>query len=182
MPSEVFVSVDIETSGPNPRRYAILSIGACLVDAPEHSFYVELVPTSREAVPEALAVSGLDLDELARTGTDPEKALLQFEEWLSELPGPPVFTAFNAAFDWMFVVDYFDRFLGRNPFGYAALDIKAYAMGMSDSTWAATSMRFLSPLYLEGRHLEHNALSDARDQAELFRALRAEASRRPATT
>lgn len=158
----------------------MLSIGACLVDQPERSFYVELVPTTRTAVPEALAVSGLSLDELARTGIDPETALRQFEEWLGELSGPPVFTAFNAAFDWMFIDDYFSRFLGRNPFGHAALDIKAYYMGLADSTWAETSMRFLSPLYLGGRHLEHNALSDARDQAELFRALRAEAhSRRP---
>jgi DNA polymerase III epsilon subunit-like protein len=179
---EIFVSVDVETSGPSPRDYALLSIGACLVDRPEHSFYVELVPTTDNAVPEALAVSGLSLAELARTGVEPEAALLQLEEWLGELPGPPIFVAFNAAFDWMFVEDYFRRFLGRNPFGHAALDIKAYYMGLADSTWAQTSMRFLSPLYLDGQPLEHNALSDARDQAKLFRALQAEArSRRPPT-
>lgn len=179
---EIFVSVDVETSGPNPRDYAMLSIGACLVDQPEHSFYVELVPTTQNVVPEALAVSGLSLEELARTGTEPAAALAQLEEWLGELAGPPIFTAFNAAFDWMFIDDYFRRFLGRNPFGFAALDIKAYAMGMADSTWAQTSMRFLSPLYLGGQPLQHNALSDARDQATLFRALRAEAhQKRPAT-
>ncbi len=179
---EIFVSVDVETSGPNPREYAMLSIGACLVDDPGSSFYVELKPTTDNVVPEALAVSGLSLADLARDGVDPEAALLQFEEWLAELPGPPIFTAFNAAFDWMFIEDYFSRFLGRNPFGHAALDIKAYYMGMADSTWAQTSMRFLSPLYLDGHPLEHNALSDARDQAELFRAIRADAhSRRPST-
>ncbi|CAN5367353.1 hypothetical protein BH09ACT5_BH09ACT5_07690 [soil metagenome] len=179
---EVFVSVDVETSGPNPREYAMLSIGACVVEQPERSFYVELVPTTTNALPEALEVGGLDLAELARTGTDPAAAMLQFEEWLGELPGPPVFVAFNAPFDWMFVADYFGRFLGRNPFGHSALDIKAYYMGLADSTWAQTSMRFLSPLYLDGHPLEHNALSDARDQAKLFRALRAEAhSRRPTT-
>jgi ribonuclease T len=179
---EIFVSVDVETSGPNPRDYAMLSIGACVVDRPEHSFYIELVPSTTNALPEALAVSGLDLDELARTGVEPGAALAQFEEWLGALAGPPIFVAFNAAFDWMFVEDYFRRFLGRNPFGHAALDIKAYSMGLADSTWAQTSMRFLSPLYLDGRQLEHNALSDARDQAKLFRALRDEArSRRRAT-
>lgn len=179
---EVFVSVDIETSGPNPRDYAMLSIGACLVDRPEHSFYIELVPTTDEALPDALAVSGLSVEELHRTGTQATDALLQLEEWLGELPGPPIFVAFNAAFDWMFIEDYFRRFLGRNPFGHAALDIKAYYMGLADSTWAQTSMRFLSPLYLDGQPLEHNALSDARDQAKLFRALQAEArSRRSGT-
>ena len=179
---EVFVSVDLETSGPNPRDYAILSIGACLVDDPEQSFYVELKPTSDLALPAALAVSGLSMEELARTGTEPELALRQFEDWLATLSGPPIFVAFNAAFDWMFIEDYFRRFLGSNPFGHSALDIKAYAMGHTNSTWAATSMKFLSPRYLNGRPLEHNALSDARDQAELFRALRAEAASRTAST
>jgi hypothetical protein len=87
-----------------------------------------------------------------------------------------VFLAFNAPFDWMFVEDYFRRFLGRNPFGYSALDMKAYYMGMAGVAWARTSMRYLSPRYLGGSHLSHNALGDARDQAELFRAMLAEAS------
>ena len=174
-PPEIFVSVDVETAGPNPRDYAMLSIGACVVDQPGRSFYVELVPTTMDVVPSALAVSGLSMEALARDGVEPKAALLQFEEWLAELPRPPIFTAFNAAFDWMFIDDYFRRFLGRNPFGHAALDIKAYAMGVANSTWAATSMRVLAPLYLDGQPWEHNALSDARDQAELFRALRAEA-------
>lgn len=182
MADEIFVSVDLETSGPNPRDYSILSIGACLVERPEHSFYAELVPTTDNVVPQALAVSGLDPGDLARTGVEPTAALLQFEEWLGELDGTPIFVAFNAAFDWMFIEDYFYRFLGHNPFGHAALDIKAYYMGMADSTWAQTSMRFLSPLYLDGHPLEHNALSDARDQAKLFRALQAEARARRSTT
>ena len=79
----------------------------------------------------------------------------------------------------MFVDDYFQRYLGRNPFGHSALDMKAYYMGQAGETWARTSMRYLSPLYLSGRPLTHNALADARDQAELFRALRAEAHREP---
>ena len=178
MDSEVYVSVDIETAGPNPRDYAVLSIGACLADDLDKSFYVELKPTTMAVVPSALAVSGLSMDDLARDGVEPEAALLQFEEWLVELAGPPIFVAFNAAFDWMFVDEYFRRFLGRNPFGHAALDIKAFAMGATNSTWAQTSMRFLSPLYLDGQPLEHNALSDARAQAILFSALRAERSSR----
>ena len=41
---ECFISVDIETAGPVPAKYAILSIGACLVEDPEQTFYVELMP------------------------------------------------------------------------------------------------------------------------------------------
>ena len=32
---EVFISVDIEASGPIPGEYDLLSIGMCLVDQPE---------------------------------------------------------------------------------------------------------------------------------------------------
>jgi DNA polymerase III epsilon subunit-like protein len=105
-----------------------------------------------------------------------------FAEWLeAEIPAhqTPVFVGFNAPFDWMFVDDYFQRHLGRNPFGSSALDVKAYYMGQAGETWAHTSMRHLSPLYLSGRPLTHNALADARDQAELFRAIRADAHREP---
>jgi hypothetical protein len=51
-------------------------------------------------------------------------------------------------------------------------------MGLAGVSWAETSMRFLSPRYLGGRYLSHNALSDARDQAELFGILLAEAGAR----
>ena len=48
---EAFVSVDVETAGPNPAQYALLSLGACLVSDPERGFYVELKPSSLNATP-----------------------------------------------------------------------------------------------------------------------------------
>ncbi|MEZ3160358.1 exonuclease domain-containing protein [Microbacterium sp. BWT-B31] len=175
--AETFISVDVETAGPNPADYSLLSIGACLVDDPDTGFYVELKPVTAASRAEALAVSGLSLDRLAAEGVEPVEAMASFEEWITEVTPPgsvPVMVAFNAVFDWMFVDMYFQRFVGRNPFGHSALDVKAYYLGMMGGTWAGTSMRFLSPLYLQGRHLSHNALGDARDQAELFGRLRAE--------
>jgi hypothetical protein len=47
---------------------------------------------------------------------------------------------------------------------------------MMGSTWEETSMRHLSPKYLAGRPLSHNALGDARDQAELFRRISEDAA------
>jgi DNA polymerase III epsilon subunit-like protein len=98
----------------------------------------------------------------------------RFAAWVEEVvPADhrPIFTAFNAAFDWMFIADYFHRHLGRNPFGYSALDVKAFAMGSANCSWAQTSMDALSARHLAGRRLQHHALSDAQDQAELFRHL-----------
>jgi len=176
LPSETLISVDVETAGPIPRRFSMLSIGACFVDEPERGFYVELKPDSAEAVESALAISMLSLSELAEHGAEPAAAMQAFADWLrAEVPAGslPVFVGFNAAFDWMFVDDYFHRYLGHNPFGHTSIDIKSYAFGVLGGTWTETSMRYLSPRYLSGRKLAHNALGDAQDQAELYRAIRA---------
>jgi ribonuclease T len=182
-PVECFISVDVETGGATPADYALLSIGACLVDDPvESTFYVELKPEAKRSTQEALEVSKLSLDILETMGETPAEAMSRFADWVAEaVPAGhrAVFVGFNAPFDWMFVADYFERYLGRNPFGYTALDIKAFAMGRLGSTWAETSMSVLGPKYLSGRPLAHHALSDAQDQAELFRALLAEPAHRP---
>lgn len=174
---EIYVSVDVETSGPAPGRYSLLAIGACLVDEPTRTFYAELQPIGESATAEAMQVHNLNLDELKRDGLPPAEAMACFEAWLkAEVPAVarPVFVAFNAAFDWMFVADYFERFLGRNPFGHTALDIKAYYMGMTGGAWSDTTKRSLATRYPDHAHLTHNALQDALDQAALFRRMRAE--------
>ena len=86
----------------------MLSIGAVFVDIPERSFYVELKPVTPAVNEAALAISGLSMESLAAEGVDPTDAMKQFADWVEEsLPEGhvPVFTAFNAAFDWMFIED-----------------------------------------------------------------------------
>ncbi|HRN29064.1 MAG TPA: 3'-5' exonuclease [Terrimesophilobacter sp.] len=169
---ESWVSVDVETSGPSPSLHSILSIGAVLLDEPDREFYIELKPTTDAYTESAMVVSGLSHERLTETGVDPREAMERFEQWLkAAVPAGnvPVFAGFNAPFDWMFVADWFERFLGRNPFGHSAIDIKSYYLGFAAETWFETSMAKVSPLYLGGRDLSHNALEDAKDQAELFR-------------
>jgi DNA polymerase III epsilon subunit-like protein len=176
---EVFVSVDVETSGPNPSQYSLLAIGACSVFSPDKKFYLELKPVDLSFRPEALASCSLSLERLAVEGVDPTEAMQHFENWLLEsIPAGhfPVFVGFNAPFDWMFVNDYFHRFLGHNPFGHAAIDIKSYYMGLAKVPWAETTMQFLGPRYLNQSALIHHALRDALDQGEIFRKLILEAA------
>ena len=172
--TEFYISVDVETAGPVPSTYSLLSVGACAVDHPEHGFYVELAPEHDAVAPGALEVSGLSMDELAQEGLHPALAMEQFEAWVVEVTpegSVPVFVGFNTPFDWMFVADYFERHLGRNPFGHSGVDIKSYYMGKFGTSFGRTSMKHLSPQYLGGAHLSHNALGDARDQATLFRSI-----------
>lgn len=173
-PSEVLVSVDVETAGPYPGRYSLLSIGACLVLNPAATFYVELQPLSFDAVPDALAISGLSLEQLSQRGLSPADAMLRFASWIetvSPAPARPVLVGFNAPFDWMFINDYFHRFLGYNPFGHSALDIKAFYAGRTGAAWSETSLHHIVAQYGGAPSLSHNALADAIDQASLMRAM-----------
>jgi DNA polymerase III alpha subunit (gram-positive type) len=177
-PSEVYICVDVETAGPIPADYSLLSIGACAVFEPQSTFYVELQPLNDRSIPEAAQVHQLSLERLALEGIAPTDAMQRFEAWLAEQSAPPkvpVFVAFNAAFDWMFINYYFIHYLGRNPFGHAALNIKAFYMGQAGVPWSETSWRYVSPQLVEGTNLTHHALQDARDQAGLFKKLLARA-------
>jgi DNA polymerase III epsilon subunit-like protein len=175
--AECYIVVDVEASGPNPGQYALLSVGACTLDQPRHTFYVELQPDKAAFTAEAMAVNGLSLEALAARGLPPGEALGRFAGWLAQNLPPgarPVFTAFNAAFDWMFVNDYFWRYLGYNPFGHAALDIKAYYVGQHGAFWGQSSHRLISRRYGEEAALTHHALDDALDEARLFETMLAE--------
>lgn len=172
---EALVSVDVETSGPSPSTGSLISIGACLVHDPSTSLYLELKPVA--GLPwaeEAARVHGLDREDLLRGGLEPAEAMRRFETWLAETceNRQPVFVGFNAGFDWMFVDDYFQRHLGRNPFGPSALDIKSFYMGRQRvALWSETTHRHVRQRYPVKIEHTHNALEDAREQAEFMRLL-----------
>ncbi len=172
--NEAYICVDVETAGAIPGDYSLLSIGACTIDDPPSTLYVELKPINTQLSPEAARVHQLSLPHLQAHGLEPQQAMLQFEHWLEGQAAPDkmmVFVAFNAPFDWMFVNYYFMHYLGHNPFGHAALDIKALYMGLARVTWQQTSWHFIDPHFVEKKALTHHALQDALDQAELFKKL-----------
>ncbi len=172
---ETFVSVDIEASGPSPGTGSMIAVGACLVANPEVGFYREIRPLAGLPWdPAAERVHGLTRDHLAEGGVEPTVAMGDLAEWLELVSpgGSPIFVGFNAAFDWMFVADYFHRFLGRNPFGISALDLKGLYMGRHAlERWDATRFSEVRRTYPTRRQLTHHALDDARAQAELAQLL-----------
>jgi DNA polymerase III epsilon subunit-like protein len=171
---EIFISIDVETAGPNPGNYAMLAIGACLVFEPQKHFYVEIQPQSTAITKQALQVSQLDIANLKRNGEKPQDAMRRFANWVEKVTPPdhnPIFVAFNAAFDWMFVNDYFHRYLGYNPFGHKALDIKSFYMGLFGVPFGETGMKDILLKYPDLEVLSHHALQDAQDQAKIFRKL-----------
>lgn len=172
---EVFISVDVETSGPIPGEFSLLTIGACDAYRPDLAFECALKPITLNADPKALEVTGLSLDELSRIGLAPEVAMQRFKEWIVSVlddDGTPVFVGFNAPFDWSFVNYYFWRYLGGNPFGFAALDIKSMYMGAKKTSWSETRSSSIKKAVGAQNEGTHKALDDAKFQAELFRLVR----------
>jgi ribonuclease T len=174
-PGEILISVDVETSGPSPSTGSLIAIGACVVTDPTQGFYRELQPLPTLPWDSGAArVHGLDPAELATSGTPPARAMEDLAHWIDAVRGDrrPVFVGFNAAFDWMFVADYCWRFLGRNPFGHSALDLKALYMGRDGvERWSATGKEDVGARYPVPEVHTHHALDDARMQAALARRL-----------
>ena len=176
MREEVFVSVDVEASGPSPSTGSLVAIGACLVDDESRSFYAELRPI--DGLPwdaAAERVHRLSREHLAANATTPRDAMRTFAAWVEAeaRDRQPIFVGFNAPFDWMFVADYLHRFAGRNPFGISALDLKAYYMGRHRvGRWGETTKTHVLARHPVDLEHTHHALEDARAQARLMRALR----------
>ncbi|MDX1440269.1 MAG: 3'-5' exonuclease [Rubricoccaceae bacterium] len=174
MKEAFFISVDVEASGPAPSRYSLLSIGACSVENPEYGFYIELQPDGPEVDAAALAVGRLDINQLAAHGEPPATAMQLFADWVDETTPEnrkPVCVGFNAPFDWMWIADYFHRYIGRNPFGHTALDMKALFMGHTGCKWTHTGFSHVSKHVGVDDALPHHALEDARLQALIFAGL-----------
>ena len=137
--------VDIECSGPVPSLYDMLSVGAVAVKEGKdgqffiaETFYVELRPTGAGVDAGAMAVNGLDLDDLRANGTGlPEglEALTAYVNAQLEPGSKPVFVGHNAVFDWSFIAYSYAACGMPNPFGYKGLDTKALATGTLGLHW-----------------------------------------------
>lgn len=177
--SELYISVDVETSGPIPAEFSMLSLGACVVGQSSKTFYAEFKPINDNFIDKALEVSGLSLADLKTKGEEPAHAMARFERWIKDVSGEsrPVFVGFNATFDWMFTHWYFIKFLERDPFGISGLDIKAYYMGMRKIKWRETIKKQIRVQFPSKHAHTHNALDDAIEQAEIFEKMLKEQNR-----
>lgn len=138
--AETYVSIDIETDGPAPGLNSMLALGAAAFtkDGRQLATWTANLDLLPDAVanpdtakwwlsqPEAWAICRVDL-------WNPKTAMPAFSSWVERLPGKKTAVAWPAAFDFAFVNWYCHKFAGRNPLGFACLDLRSFAMGLTYS-------------------------------------------------
>ena len=163
-----YIMVDVETDGPIPGDYSLISLGAVLVDEElDQTFYGRLRPISDRFVPEALAVSGHTRQETLQF-EEPIRVMRGFKEWLVQIcKDRPVFISDNNGFDWMFVCWYFHHFLGENPFGHSSQNLGSLYKGLVKDT-------FQNFKHLRRTTHTHHPVDDAKGNAEALLTMKKE--------
>lgn len=157
--------VDVESDGPSPGHYSMVSFGAVRVDrALTTTFKGEVRPVSDRWLPEALAISGVTREEHLGF-EEPAVVMERFAQWVERTSkGRPVFVSDNLAYDWMFVNWYFYETIGRNPFGWSGRRIGDLYCGMVKDGFARWK-------HLRRTEHTHDPVDDARGNAEALLAM-----------
>jgi hypothetical protein len=180
---DLYISADVETDGPIPGSFSMLSFGLSAIgrydgahferwQPRESTFYRELRPISDRYEQEALEVNGLDRERLRREGADPATAIRDAAKWVEMLSDGhrPVLVAYPVAFDWAFLYWYFETFTpGNSPFGHSScLDIRTQYQALAGTVFDRSGKTTMPPFLQPATAHTHNALDDAVEQGELF--------------
>jgi len=180
---DAYFSADVETDGPIPGPFSILSFALVYAGSFDGTnfqrpkdyqlvLYKELKPISDNFEPEALQVNGLNRRRLCIEGQSPDVAMTEACQWVKKIAGAaePVLVAYPLSFDWSWLYWYFIRFsVEGSPFGYSrCFDIKtAFAIRASIPISEAGRSKLDPSLHSEHPHT-HRAVDDAIAQAEIF--------------
>ena len=163
-----YIMVDIESDGPIPGDYSMISFGAVLVDENlNKTFYGKLKPISEKWIPEAFAVSGFNREETL-IFDEPQIVMQDFANWIKEnSKGQAVFVSDNNGFDWMFICWYFHHFIQKNPFGHSSQNLGSIYKGV------------VKDMFQNFKHLRvtkhtHNPVDDAKGNAEALLTIKRE--------
>ena len=182
---EIYVSTDIESDGPIPGPNSMLSFASAAYRADKtlvgtFEANLELLPGAA-GDPKTMDWWGTQPDAWAacrKNLRDPAAAMREYVVWLISLPGKPVFVAYPAGFDFLFVYWYLMRFAGESPFSHSALDIKTYAMALLGVGYRESTKRNMPKAWFDDIPHTHVALDDALGQGALFCNMLADRERR----
>src|SRR5437870_1656523 len=181
--TDVYFSADVETDGPIPGPFSMLSFGLVFAGSFDgvrfqrprnfdEAIYRELRPISDQFEHEALQVNGLDRDRLCREGEPPETVMTDTSKWVKKIAGEgrPVLVAYPLSFDWTWMYWYFIRYSSEgSPFSHSrCFDLKTAFAVKAQIPIAQAGRKELFPKLRSIRRHTHHALDDAKEQAEIF--------------
>jgi hypothetical protein len=148
-------------------------------------FYAELKPITDNFIPEAIQVGLLEgftgedptgerhLQWMKDHGQDPKTVMADFAVWvldaMARLSARPIFVAYPASFDWLFMYWYLVHFGVNSPFGFSGVrDIKEMYATKANVPLSKATKRFM-PKHLLKTDVAHthHALDDAIGQGHL---------------
>jgi hypothetical protein len=187
--ADIYVSTDVEADGPIPGPHSMLSFASAVYLRDKtlvgtFAANLTLLPGASgdpktmewwQSQPEAWAACRTNLRE-------PAVVMPEYVAWLKTLPGKPVFVAYPAAYDFLFVYWYLIRFAGESPFSHSALDIKTYAMALLGTEYRKSVKRNMPAEWFGDLLHTHVALDDAKGQGILFCNMLASRARMPGPT
>lgn len=173
--SEIYLSTDVETDGPIPGPHSMLSLGSAAYTADKQlvstfTANLETLPGAA-ADPKTAAWWATQPAAWAACRTDleaPAAAMARYVAWIKRLQGKPVFVAYPAGFDFLFVYWYLIRFTGESPFSFSALDVKSFAMAVLKKDYRDSTKRNMPKHWFDQLPHSHVALVDAIEQGALF--------------
>ena len=180
-PPEIYVSIDVESDGPAPGLYSMLSIGlrayspfapGALEAGLAYEANLHRLPDAKQH-PETMAWWAKHPEAYARTRQnprDPAEVMREIAAWAKVLPGTPRLVGYPILYDGMFLLWYMHAFAGECPFGFSGVDVASYAMPVMHREYGDCKVKNMPPHWLAGRRpgLTHGAADDAQDQGRMF--------------
>lgn len=176
MGKEIYISTDVESDGPIPGPNSMLSFASVAF-----SEAGDVMSTFERNI-ELLEGAAPDKDTMDWWQKQPEAwaecrkelkpigdAMKDYVAWVEDLPGTPVFVAYPAGYDFMFMYWYMIKFVGSSPFSFSAIDVKTFAMCVLKRDFRKTTKAIMPPRWFDKRFKHtHKALDDAMEQGLLF--------------
>ena len=174
--SETYICLDIETDGPSPGQYSMLSFGSVAFRLNKTVLAtfernLELLPGAKqdpktmhfwENQPDAWQACRGNL-------VSPKDAMQEYCAWLKTFPEPRVCVAHPVGFDFTFIHWYLHEFAGESPFFPAGLDVASYAMAVLDQPFSQSHRPYLPREWIDsGIPQNHKAIDDALGHAMMF--------------
>jgi DNA polymerase III alpha subunit (gram-positive type) len=177
---EIYFSIDIETDGPYPLDYSMLSFGAAAF-TPDGEM-IGTFSANLETLPGAKQHPGTmswwktqqEAWDTCRRNTRPAEIVIpEFVQWVKNIKvndekNCPVFVGYPVGFDFTFMYVYMMKFAGESPFSFSALDMKTMAMVLLKTEFRKTTKKNFPKRWFGKSNHDHIALHDAIEQGELF--------------